>query len=309
MPVKVHAWGNNDQSILKPFIWVETDQEDPAEAAKRILPLIKQKPIGFRTLFFRHALPHIDKSEAGKIIASGLGFDSYKLWFNTFFWEYRKLGGPIIDFIIVDEEDGISTWHWPDSAKAYKQIYDDPAVVRQLPKQLQGYAAKDFKLENRDVLIAWNTWASAYYNKAVYDSISEPSNKCLGYRPRFSQYNSVRFKVNDGSITDPNGWPIFDCPAGVTSSPSLYPDGTGNLFKDLPDAREKSLELALNWAKACKTPIVPWVPYPSYVTNDIFKKLIDGLKAMGITEFLYWNPKDGSHATEEDDIFAAAVFE
>ena len=302
-PLAIYSWVDAGQPSIIPMTWQPTNSTGPA-------------------LFLRGPMPGAFAASLTDLIANGPAVDHWREWMRNY---YRRLN-PAPKRIVLDEEaDGIDYWQLfskptppADRVALFKSVWDNPAAYAKLPQAVKAFKPEDFATptgRGHPAVIAWNQFAADVMHKALRQVCFDPAVEAFGKTIEVSNFVDME---TDTALFDPNGWPVANGLMGNWSSPACYLSNTGNLYQNRakPVIWNNFID-GLNYVRACLNyswRVAPWVSYPSYHEGNIGDKplkalwaeLIEHLKASGIRDFLYWNPREG--AAPGDDAFAAAVF-
>jgi hypothetical protein len=235
------------------------------------------------------------RADLAELIVQGPDMSEFDLW-----WPQIVAAWAQADLLparaALDFEKGFSYWqldgrggHSPQTQ--FARAWNNPKARAALPPPLRETDPGSIHWKTqREAVIRWNQFALEHRNRALQEAFGMP---LLDAKPdtRITNWQDVR---SDSPVYDARGWPYSQVSMSDESSPSLYhPDPEVNLQR-------------LRTIIASDGPLpVPWIPYPSYMGQDAWEQTVRGAVALGVQEFLYWNPFLKS---EQDDAFAAMVF-
>ncbi len=241
--------------------------------------------------------PPFEKSKLLQIVRHGPDLSADRNWWGQVLWGLEQRGlRP--GRVALDWETGVGYWdlRGPNQGDVTLQlapVWQDAEAFARLPEAVRVYEPAEFDWKtNRHAVIAWTQYAAEVRADALREVFVEPLHAVFPGVP-VSNYRDAR---HSGALKDSNGWPFPQAGVGLESSPPLY-----------RKSAEENLQMLRAVADAGGPPPVPWVSYPSYVGRDVWEATIRGAYALGVREFLYWNPAEEDKA-QGDDTFAAGIF-
>lgn len=240
------------------------------------------------------------------------------------------LAGLEPDFLVLDYEDGASTWHLGKRDREKNPVAWRRDIERTwelaggaMPAALRDGPHREALLQPwprpRESVIAFNVWATDRKRQALRNAVFEPWWEAFDRAIPASNYNDA---VQAWPQFDHNGWPIpnHDRVAGNWSSPVSYFSArtTGKHLGLAPEQamarswldRRNEVRAALAWSSE----VAPWYPNPDHnrpegIDADAWRwawaaQLVHD-RAHGVRRMLLWS---GEAWSEEEVAFARRVF-
>lgn len=317
----IFAWcwspPNMNLKNLIPMLWVRN--RDYASAGT-VAQASQALPRGHASLFLWNAAPQLlaDPLDTCRT-ASGDSTTFPSPWLAAgakqigermakFFRAFKAAGGRM-NYLVLDYEAGLSSWQI--SLSDMEAIERDPRS-KKLKRQL-GFpylSSAFFAGPNRR---AWNLLMGSRIASALNTAFFTPARASF---PRLcgSNFGGVNMTA-PYIVPDPNDhYQALSCVFGNCQSPAFY--GTigglayanpgGQPYGNAPFAILRYEMMYLQGIQSTsRLPVVPWVAYPSYAkTAGYYKELVYQLALRGVSQFLYWNPRQLNAqpgATPRDD--------
>jgi len=305
-PLRIYSWAVTRAPGITPMSWQPMSRTGPA-------------------LFLRTPFLNAFAGTLAEVVTHGPKTDRLRDWMRNYFRRFDP--GP--RRIVLDEEAaGIGYWHLvkdlptgPQRAAIFRPVWDDPAALSSLPADVRAFSPDDLSSHvgrGRDAIIAWQKYATNIYDECLRRVVFEPAVEAFGAEIEVSNYEDV---LPSFPIYDLNGWPLSGRQFGNWSSPSCYLWNRGSrpLNRQKPAIWNNFID-SLNYVRSCLNRswrVAPWVSYPTFHEGDrnvdsgaltrLWGELIGHMKASGVTDFLFWNPRLPDNAPENDTL-AAKVF-
>ena len=205
--------------------------------------------------------------------------------------------------VALDYEHGMSYWHLDvtgiDKSRTahFEALWRDADARAQLPQELLDLGPAGINWRDRETVQAWNLFADEITEDAIEDAFTDPLKRAF---PDASIGNYADANYSEDTF-DANDWKLEDYMTGDTSHPVLYnTDADTNL----------DLLASVVGAFDDVTDVIPWIKAPRLMGWDAFEATVEGAYALGVRDFLLFNPGSNEAGTYAgDNAFAANVIE
>jgi len=301
--VRVYAWSNTDDPIITNCVLL-SQHETPATVLQLVEKTWRQLPKDRHCLvvapWWMYQGPPFHDVSMRDLVLHGPDLTSSQRWWTSVLNILRQHNLQP-SRVALDWETGMDYWNKasgrrPEETKLiFLPVWNDRRARAKLPTALRKFSPADFHWQrSRDAVIAWTQYARLQRRNVLRRTYVDPLHAVFP-RAKITNYQDT---LHDGSMKDQNGWPYSQDALTNESSPRLY-----------EKSAQANYDLLRSIRAAGGPPPVPWISYPSYIGKEVWADTIKGAYALGVREFLYWNPKpNGKSPDPSDDAFAAAVF-
>jgi hypothetical protein len=325
----VFCWsGSTNQPGITPMTWIASDVQTPDKAAQIAIAQFNKRPVGERALFLWHVgnvPPLHDVRRLYEIVRDGPNTAPHVKWSQAVYQRLKQANLPP-DRIVIDYESGMSTYQFgrPNvpMSRILMPVFNDPRAAKNLSPAVLKFTPADFDGGPRRAA-AWDAW-NAWNTHAVDTAI-----KTIAYDPATTVFQKPIPTTNYGNVLP--SFPIYNLHGGIMdesvtgweSSPPLYLMTDGRRY----EGRAKSAVWNrfidnLNYARSTivRGPLVPWLTYPSYSSDDepwggnkwLWAEQVKHLNQMGVRTYLLWNPlpyaKTVTDPSLAEDQYTSKVF-
>ncbi len=326
----VYAWdGSTHQPGLSPMVWVYCDTPTPEQSASKVADAFAHLQSRQRSILlanvFRRGHP-FEAAHLKDIIRNGPATQPDVQYLHDLF---HLLHDRQLDpaRIILDFEDGLDAWVLSDVYHGkldtiLTPIYGDPLCLSKMPDDVKSFSVADYtdyhQPRGREAYIAWNQWQGQMRAHALAGGIRETPAEAFAKPIPLTNYGDIPPSF---MVYDLTGCPIPAAAVGPESSPDLYITISHNRLKECrKDRRWNHFLDTLNIARSTIAHgLVPWVGTPRYSGDHemrrgirwLWAEQIRHLNAMGVSQFLYFNPKRPEESLAfdlEEDQFASRAF-
>ena len=316
---------------ITPFVVVNIFHDTPEEQGEEAAAELARRRRGERALMpfwlltkeIRHKIPEIPgRADIDPLTVLEDGIDPRpSIEFLTPLSRKLRERGVTLDLIAADVEDGVGLHQimpaWDDNGaweRVMDRIYSSPKAYARMPDKVKRLRPRDFNPwneEGRRAINSFNEYAQSLVVKAIREVFIESRlfHDERGRQPfRISNWlcNRPCFPIKDL-----NGWPVPPLAVDSVSSPALYLNGVGHLYRGRAhEGLWAGFLHCINIARSClgtrSGSVIPWISSPRYyVRNDertgavregydsanewLWRELIAHLVRGGCREFLFWN--------------------
>ena len=222
-PLRVYSWADYGVAGVAPMVWADFFGGSGSAVAAAVAPALLARPADGRVVFLRHvgegslfAAGPVDVWTNGCDVAATLR------WCRDFFAGLAAAGVNALDYVALDQEEGVGYDGLGDAAAFVAEMQSTPAGLAALPAEVRAATpaeAADFR-GRPDLVAAINVGADvikgAGLTRAVGDALDEfyPGTPRSNYESTGSAFACV--DKNDRLI------PPHPLTFGAESAPALY---------------------------------------------------------------------------------------
>lgn len=296
--VRLYAWTASDEPGITNAVLLRQN-ETPATVLARARVHWDGLPTDARCIMIAPWLIYAEppfKKDLIDLVLKGPDLSESKRWWERILWSLEE-NDLAPHRVALDWEKGMSYWHLPRTPdngpkQQFDRLWNHEEALSKLPEALRNYTADQIHWKTgRPGVIAWNQYAREVRADTLRAAFTDPLHEKF-IAARITNYEDIRY---EGDLRDHNGWPLPHALMGDESSPVLYSTDAQRNLDQLRDILTAGGEMP-----------VPWVPYPSYIGRESWEQTMRGAFALGVREFLYWNPNEERKA-EGDDAFASQI--
>lgn len=322
LTVRLYAWSNTGAPFdhIQEAIVADPRGKSPEQLARSISQQVSRSDhdkvvLRFWKEFFPATTHPFDTSNPRQLIQLGGYSDGLTQYWTHFADELARLG-VVPDYLIFDQEQGISFWHIPSGARRafFEELLDPNQPLNAgLPDTMRGVRVEDFinfrSSEGQQAFDDYNKYAMQFRSNFLRRVFVEPLNSAFGRDIHASNYWDT---IAGFPIIRYTGREMQYATIAGISAPVTYLDMRGDsgvrYSRTNKHERWNRLIDKLNFVRSTAQPgwTTPWVAPPGYGRNGpdtwaranqldeeywLWETLMNHMVAMGIDTFILWNPQ------------------